>query len=175
MSIAEYFEWYILYIPFAVYGWGLGAFLLVLVTVLLWKGIKEGFRYGTAFLLVEYVALLLYFTVFIRREAGYHEYALMPFWTYSEIFSGTRVLAQEILMNIAVFIPIGFMSALVLKSATLKSIALIGMTISLVVELLQLALERGCCETDDVMHNTLGCVAGYGLFSLLRRLFVTAA
>jgi len=29
MSIAEYIEWYILYIPASVYGWGLGAFLAV--------------------------------------------------------------------------------------------------------------------------------------------------
>ena len=68
MSISEYLEWFILYIPYKIYGWGVFAFLLVLVLMMVWKGVGRGFRYATAFLLAEYTALLLYFTVFLHRS-----------------------------------------------------------------------------------------------------------
>ena len=47
MRIAEYFEWYILYIPASVYGWGLVAFLGVLLLMMLWKGVARGVRYAS--------------------------------------------------------------------------------------------------------------------------------
>lgn len=45
--------------------------------------------------------------------------------------------------------------------------------ISCVIEGLQLWLQKGLCELDDVFHNTLGAIVGYGLYqwiaSVLRR------
>ena len=38
-----------------------------------------------------------------------------------------------------------------------------GFVFSSVIELSQLVLKRGLCEFDDVFHNTLGCVIGYGV------------
>jgi len=29
-------------------------------------------------------------------------------------------------------------------------------------------LKRGFCEVDDVMHNSLGCLIGYGIYKLVR-------
>lgn len=170
MSIAEYFEWYILYIPKAVYGWGLAVFLLVLTVAILWRGRKEGFRLAALFLLIEYVALLLYFTVFIWRNTGTREYALMPFWSYWAALKGARVLAQEIVMNIVVFIPVGFLTGWMQKRATWKTTVLTGATISITIELLQLTLKRGCCETDDVINNSIGCLMGYWLFLLTKKM-----
>ena len=170
MSIAEYLEWYVLYIPKAVYGWGLAGFLLVLIAAVLWGGKKEGIRFAVAFLLTEYVALLLYFTVFIRRSTGVYEYMLMPFWSYRAMLQSTRVLAQEALMNVAVFIPVGFLAGLMQKRATWSITALVGVCISVSVELLQLVLKRGCCETDDVINNTFGCMVGYFILVQIKRI-----
>lgn len=39
----------------------------------------------------------------------------------------------------------------------------VGMGISLSIEAMQYIFHRGFAETDDVMHNTLGCVLGYML------------
>ena len=161
MSIAEYFEWYILYIPHSVYVWGGAAFLLVLATAMCVVGNKDGIRYGVAFLFAEYVALLLYFTVFARTDTGCYEYALIPFWSYRVIHEGVEVLIQEVAMNIAVMIPVGFLLGVCMKRATWWKVALLGGCISLTVELLQLVLRRGCCETDDIIHNVLGCLLGY--------------
>lgn len=169
MSIAEYLEWYILYISKAVYGWGLVAFLLIFVTAMLWKGTMTGMRYGTAFLLIEYVVLLLYFTIFRRRGTDEYEYVLTPFWSYIAALCDTPVLAQEIAMNIAVFVPVGFLAGVAIKDVTWKIIACIGLGVSLIIEMLQLVLKRGCCETDDVINNTLGSLLGYGLYIMLRK------
>lgn len=170
MSIAEYFEWYVLYIPRSVYAWGLAAFLLVLVVAIFFAGKNNGVRYGAAFLLMEYVALLLYFTVFIRRELEDSRCILTPFWTYSAIDNGVDVLAQEVAMNIAVMIPVGILSGMCLKSATWWKVALAGGCISITMEIMQIVLRRGCCETDDVIHNTLGCLAGYGMFLIVKKM-----
>lgn len=38
-----------------------------------------------------------------------------------------------------------------------------GILLSVGIEALQLYLKRGLCETDDIIHNTLGCLIGYGV------------
>ena len=158
MSIAEYIEWYILYIPASVYGWGLVAFLAVLLLMMLWKGVAQGVRYASGFLLVEYVALLMYFTVFIRPEKGEREL----------IAEGTRVLIEEHIMNVAVFIPIGILLAIVLKGMRWWKVLLAGMGVSLIVEVMQYIMRRGYCEIDDVIHNSIGCLIGLGLVLLCK-------
>ena len=163
MSISEYLEWFVLYIPYQVYGWGLFAFMLVLVLMMVWKGVGRGIRYAMAFLLAEYTALLLYFTVFLHRSEGVRQMVLMPFWSYRAIHQGTKILIQEHAMNIAVFIPIGMMLGVIMREVVWWKVILVGMGISVSIELLQLVLMRGCCETDDVIHNTLGCLMGYGV------------
>ena len=90
MSFSEYLEWFILYIPYKIYGWGVFAFLLVVALMMAWKGVGRGFRYATAFLLAEYTALLLYFTVFLHRSEGVRQMMLTPFWSYRAIHQGTR-------------------------------------------------------------------------------------
>ena len=168
MSIADYFEFYILYIPKAVYGWGILSFLFLFAVAVIWKGVKGGIRLAAAFLLIEYVVLLVFFTIFLYRNTEVSDYRLLPFWSYSAVFQGTQVLAQEILMNIAVFIPIGFLTGTIIKNITWKKLAFVGFSVSLTIELLQLIFKRGYCETDDIINNTLGCLIGFCIFLLLR-------
>ena len=162
MSIEEYIEWYVLYIPAAVYGWGLVVFLMALLLMTVWKGWK-GVRYALWLLLVEYTALLLHFTVFIRNTTGKHEMILMPLWSYVAIHGGMKVLMQEVLSNVVVFIPIGFLLGIVLRKSGLAGVMAVGIGISVVIELLQFTMMRGFCETDDVIHNAVGCLIGWGL------------
>lgn len=41
-----------------------------------------------------------------------------------------------------------------------------GVSISLFIELLQLVTKRGLFEFDDIIHNTLGVIIGYGIYKL---------
>lgn len=48
-----------------------------------------------------------------------------------------------------------------------KAIGL-GCMFSISIETLQFALMRGFCEVDDVIHNTLDCMIGYGIAQLIK-------
>ena len=159
MSIAEYLEWYVLYIPHEVYWRGGGVFLILLLVLTVWKGWR-GARWALTFLLMEYVALLMYFTVFCRRATGIYEWRLMPLWSYRAIGQGINVLMEEVAMNVAVFVPIGLLLGVILRGWPWWKVMIPGICVSIVIELLQLILMRGVCETDDVLHNTAGCMMG---------------
>lgn len=47
-----------------------------------------------------------------------------------------------------------------------------GLMISVSIEAMQYFFHRGFAETDDVMHNTVGCAIGFGLYKLTQLLFV---
>ena len=168
MSITDYLEWYILYIPHDVYLWGVVAFLVVLFLFAIWKRF-QGVRYALAFLLVEYIALLMYFTVFCRRATGIHEWKLIPLWSYRAIDQGITVLLHEVVMNVAVFVPIGVLLGQIFKDMVWWKVLIPGVCVSVIIELLQLILMRGLCETDDVLHNTLGCLIGIGIVQSTRK------
>ena len=72
-------------------------------------------------------------------------------------------------MNVAVFVPVGLMLGIILKQRAWWTALLIGMGVSVGVEVSQLMMNRGLCEVDDVIHNTLGCAIGYGLLWKLRK------
>lgn len=44
-----------------------------------------------------------------------------------------------------------------------------GVAFSVFVEASQSYLRRGLCETDDVIHNTIGLVAGMILYTVVRK------
>lgn len=64
----------------------------------------------------------------------------------------------------------GVLLGLSFRSMTWLRALLIGTCLSIGIEALQFIFIRGFSELDDVMHNTLGCVIGYGLFRLLSHL-----
>lgn len=74
---------------------------------------------------------------------------------------------MEILLNVALFVPIGFLLGGIVPKGFAKA-CLIGCVLSVLIELLQLATGRGLCETNDVIHNTVGCMVGYGLAMALK-------
>lgn len=159
------------HIPLSVYGLSLAFF--VLLTVFLNKkkgqGLTDSIMQSA---LVEYLFLVFCSTVFFRPEKPEMEYVFTPFWKYSIAFSFKDMFGiWEILMNVILFIPIGFLSPVLLKSLhflkkEFLKILLFCMSISISIELLQLLLRRGMCETDDLTHNTLGGLIGYGLYRL---------
>jgi len=47
-------------------------------------------------------------------------------------------------------------------------VLLIGLFLSVGIEALQFFLKKGFPEVDDVIHNTLGCMIGYGVYSIAK-------
>lgn len=79
----------------------------------------------------------------------------------------------EILLNVignsAMFIPTGIMTPLIYKNlASFRKTMLTGFLISLAIEIIQLPFAVRCSDVDDLILNTLGCMAGFGILSLCR-------
>ena len=48
---------------------------------------------------------------------------------------------------------------------------LLGFIISVGIETVQLLTERGYCQLDDIVMNTLGSLVGYMIFLVIDRIF----
>ncbi|MBD5551227.1 MAG: VanZ family protein [Lachnospiraceae bacterium] len=68
---------------------------------------------------------------------------------------------RNTILNILLFIPLGFLlPAIWKKYRSLKIAALAGLSLSLFIEILQIFTFR-LTDVDDLITNTAGCVAGY--------------
>lgn len=119
-------------------------------------------------LLVEYSFLILCSTVIYRIATDDYKIYLTPFWSYAAIDTGGHdELIKENLMNVALGVPVGFLLSFIMNRRSWWKAGIVGFLFSSTIELSQLVFKRGLCEFDDVFHNTLGCVIGYGVGLLL--------
>lgn len=136
------------------------------------RGLNEGLKYSVWLTLLGYTFVVLCTTVLFRSHSLDAGLELMPFWSYLAYFKGEdESLLLENIMNVIVFIPIGLLLAYVLVKNSFWKAVIFACILSISIEVMQLVTRNGFCEIDDVIHNTLGCVIGYGLFCLVRKLF----
>ena len=133
---------------------------VVVLTIAKWKRVWTNV---VLLLLIEYLFLIYSSTVFLRKISGERKFEIIPFWSYER-----SDLYVEIIMNVAVFIPVGILLGFIFKKQRWWTSFIIGVGISVSIEILQFTLKRGYLEFDDVMHNTLGCLIGYGIYALAR-------
>jgi glycopeptide antibiotics resistance protein len=170
-QIAEYVVSLYKNIPMAVYEGLLSVLCLGVVVIIVCYGLKRGWRKIAGLILVGYVFVIYCSTVLFRTAADGNGHEFRPFWSYDAIENGRSELLAENMMNVIVFVPVGVMLGCAFRSMTWWKVLLIGCGISVSIEAMQYIFHRGFAETDDVMHNTLGCVIGYGLYSLIRMLY----
>lgn len=130
---------------------------------------KKALVWSVVLLAVEYFFLILSSTVLFRTHTSW-QHNFTPFWSYTAYLEGEKELMVDNLFNVAVFIPIGILLSVILKRAKWWQVTLIGLFLSVTIEALQFFLKRGFSEFDDVMHNTLGCLLGCGLYALISKL-----
>lgn len=159
-------------VPHSVYEVLLTLMCIGIILFLSWKGRRAG-RYIAGLLLVEYSFLLYCSTVIYRKALPEREFDLMPFWSYTAIQEGKEELLVENLMNVVVFVPVGLLFSCVSHRLKWWLVLLIGFGISISIEALQYFFIKGFSEFDDVMHNTLGCLIGFGFMMILRIIFKT--
>lgn len=144
---------------------------ILLFVFLRWK---MGLRWSARLLLSEYLILILLLTVVFRTVKRAGSFSLVPFWSYPIIRAGNRLLLTQAIMNVVAFIPIGVLPGLSFPQMKWWKTLLIGGAFSVTIEALQFIFQRGFTEFDDIFHNVLGCLIGYGVYagiqSLVRRL-----
>ena len=153
--------------------WGLVAlFGLGCSFLILRKEWQIGLRSSAVLMLAEWIFLILCTAVIFRETEPVRQYHLIPFGSYFH-YPENSYFAESAavnVLNVIMFVPIGLLLGLGLRKMTWKRVLLIGLGVSVSIELLQLFFKRGLCEMDDVIHNVLGCVLGYGLYRLTLRL-----
>ena len=145
--------------------------LLSLISFLFFD-IKKYWQAWIKILVVEYILLIYCSTVLFRVCNDGQGYTFTPFWSYWAICEGNGNLLAENIMNVVVFVPLGFLLGLSSKSVTLRQAFLTGLCISLSIELLQFFFNRGFAEFDDIFHNTLGCSIGFLIVAVIKGLLL---
>lgn len=138
-------------------------FLIGAVLMFVLYGRNQGLRYSCRILCVDYLALLFCSTVFFRKYSDRRGHDFQPFWSYDQ-----NDLLYENIMNVVAFVPVGILFGCTFRSMTWWKVMLIGGGVSVLIETIQFYFKRGFSEVDDVMHNTAGCLIGYGVYSLVR-------
>ena len=117
-------------------------------------------------LLMMYLFLVLSSLVLVRPVGEDYTWELELFWSYRHLLrEGNRFYLWENVLNIVLFVPAGFLMKMAFPQMKIRKLLLVGVVISLGLELMQLGLKRGLFELDDIVHNTVGmgicgCIAG---------------
>lgn len=116
-------------------------------------------------ILIPYLFLTFVATVISRSPSAETQIMLEPFRTYRQYYTDDFTWF-EIRANVLMFVPIGFLLPPVIKKPVWLP-PIIGIGISVIIELIQLITHRGMCETDDVISNTIGFLIGFAAFWLI--------
>ena len=92
----------------------------------------------------------------------------MPFWSYWDYGEHSYFMEMfgENILNVLLFVPIGILAGCGLQRMTWKKVLFFGGGLSVCIEVLQFIFKKGFCETDDVIHNVLGCLIGYYIYRM---------
>lgn len=132
-----------------------------------YKGEKK-FPWRKTFLwliFLGYLVIVLYATI-LRNAGGFREWNLHLFRAWREAWNNfsTKNWAN-VLLNIAMFVPLGFLLPLMGKPFRKWYMAIpAGIGTSLLIELAQLTMKQGICDVDDLFCNALGAAMGYFAF-----------
>lgn len=119
----------------------------------------------------------LYFTLLSRVPGSGTELVLQPFQAYTRLDQGGQAEAEEavgfaaaflkgttpldgIILNVLLYVPLGYLLSRLFPRLKVWQVILIGLLCSLATEATQYLFKLGWCETDDVIHNTLGTAIG---------------
>ena len=115
-------------------------------------------------LLIEYIALLLCFTVICRPSSESYSVHTEFLWGYNK---PSEYIFHDNIINVLALIPIGILSGIIFKKFTFIRVMLLGLLVSETIECCQLIFKRGTFDVDDILNNTAGAFIGFLLFLLI--------
>ena len=134
----------------------------VILAFLIWSGKRVSFSLAIAYIFLIIASTVLARTATEKAGSDWTPFRLLQiasWWKHRD-----QILQS--VANILMFLPIGL---LMTPTVGWRSV-LYGFLLSLTIELLQLQLNSGFSEFDDVFHNTLGVLIGCFLYSTLAKL-----
>lgn len=146
-----------------------GVFFLPVV----WTILYFGFHRGVKSVFLE--SILGIYLILVLAAVGFP--ALWDFTvdfsvnliSFYILFDFSAGYVANMLLNILLFLPLGLLLPLLYRDCrTLKRTVMMGFMFSLFIELMQIFSFR-TTDVDDLMMNTLGAAAGYGIYRLVSR------
>ncbi len=114
-------------------------------------------KYVKWLLLAIYVYFIILKTIIGRSPHSSYPLFLGLFWELRHGFW------KDIILNILLFIPFGFLVG------SRKGIIL-GLLLSVSIEVVQYVFLLGYCELDDILHNFIGTLLGVEINKIVKRL-----
>ena len=111
-------------------------------------------------------------TLFGRKKEELQRFELIPFESYIKVFKEENMeYMLQIVMNIAMYIPLGFLLPCCFKAfKKYRYTIFVAFISSLCIELIQIIFKMGLFEVDDIINNTMGCAIGVSLYMLILKL-----
>lgn len=138
--------------------------ITILCSLMLLIGAKKQWskkQYACVIICMVYMYIVFLLTIALRSPYAGTHLKLVPFWNLIEIHKyGARRLLREILINIVLLLPIGFVLRAGFFTTRTRTIIVAGFFLSLLIELLQFASNRGAFEMNDLFFNTIGIYLG---------------
>lgn len=110
-------------------------------------------------LLLAGAVLAVLAATLLGTSSGQRSLNLVPGAGIAGSFDSTRGAAGNIAGNVALFVPLGFLTVTALRRRPL-AVALLGAALSVVIEAVQFVSAQRWADIDDVLLNTLGAVLG---------------
>ena len=134
-------------------------------------------------ILITYIAILIKVMVvkdmplirigpLMLNFGGSHEGPanLLPFKTILSYLFGEKGLIIALINlvgNIVLLVPIGFLVPFVYRNMTLKKSLVLAVTAGVTIEMMQVVSRVGIFDIDDIILNALGVIIGYWTFTIL--------
>lgn len=142
------------------------AIIITMAGVLVFKIYKKGkgrIRFS-CILFIIYIEILMQTAFFSREPGSRQQIDLNLFGTWGQ----TAIAHAYFIENIIMFIPFGLLAPMVFeRMRKVRFCVFIGFLCSCGIELSQLITQRGYCQLDDVVTNTVGMLVGWGIWKML--------
>lgn len=124
-------------------------------------------------LLIGYIIVVLLVTLAGRARVIQYGISLELFSSYHYAWNNFSIVEwRNIILNILMFVPLGFLLPLVHESfKTWWKTYLAGLGLTVFIELSQLIFHLGVFEVDDIMNNAVGCMIGFGIYALFALIY----
>lgn len=137
-------------------------------------GKKPFIRHLAVFTLIGFFWSFVYLTLLMGgiRFTEYHSLNLVPFvWIVKPYEMGISRMIDQLLMNIAMLVPAGVLLPVVFCGfRRWWKTALVVMGFVFCIEFVQYFVGRSA-DVDDFIMNTIGGLAGYGIFAGVNKVF----
>ena len=152
----------------------IGISIVIVLALVVYKFLLKGkkkikpLRIFGWLLLGSYIVIVLGATLLARSEAWEAGSILPLFYSYRDAWVNFSAAAwRNIILNVCMFVPLGLLLPMMIKSfRSFWKTYLVGFLFTLCIEGIQLLGRRGIFELDDILHNTVGMMIGYGIYAV---------